>query len=76
MAKKETICVTGGSRGMPPARPTPLVLTGVRLMHGLVELGGVEPPSKQLTDVLSTCLSGDWLSGRLRTSAPKAALIL
>ncbi len=41
-----------------------------------VELGGVEPPSKQLTDVLSTCLSDDWLSGRLRTSAPKAFLIL
>ena len=41
-----------------------------------VELGGVEPPSKQLTDVLSTCLSDGWLSGRLRTSAPKAALIL
>ena len=41
-----------------------------------VELSGVEPPSKQVTDVLSTCLSGGWLSGRLRTSAPKAALSL
>ena len=37
-----------------------------------VELEGVEPSSKQLTDVLSTCLSGGWLSGWLRTSAPKA----
>ena len=26
-----------------------------------VELGGVEPPSKQLTSVLSTCLSDGWL---------------
>ena len=41
-----------------------------------VEPGGVEPPSKQLTDVLSTCLSGGWLSGMLRTSAPKASLSL
>ena len=41
-----------------------------------VELEGVEPSSKQLTDVLSTCLSDGWLSGRLRTSAPKAALNL
>ena len=41
-----------------------------------VELEGVEPSSKQLTDVLSTCLSDGWLSGRLRTSAPKATRIL
>ena len=37
-----------------------------------VELGGLEPPSRQVTNLLSTCLSGGWLSGRLRTSAPKA----
>ena len=37
-----------------------------------VELGGVEPPSKQVTSVLSTCLSGGWLSGWRRTPAPKA----
>ena len=45
-------------------------------LSGVVELGGVEPPSKQLTSVLSTCLSDGWLSGRHRTSAPKAALSL
>ncbi len=28
----------------------------------LVELEGVEPSSKQLTEKLSTCLSGDWFS--------------
>ena len=27
-----------------------------------VELEGVEPSSKQLTEKLSTCLSGDWFS--------------
>lgn len=30
-------------------------------LPGVVELGGVEPPSKQLTSVLSTCLSDGWL---------------
>ena len=40
-----------------------------------VELEGVEPSSKQVTDVLSTCLFRDWFSSRLRTRTPKACLI-
>ena len=40
-----------------------------------VELGGVEPPSKQVTDVLSTCLSRGWFSKPAWTRAPKQTLI-
>ena len=41
-----------------------------------VELKGVEPLSKQVTDVLSTCLFRDCFSSRLRTRTPKADLSL
>ena len=40
-----------------------------------VELGGVEPPSKQVTNTLSTCLFFDWFSSRTRTKTPKSDLI-
>jgi len=40
-----------------------------------VELGGVEPPSKQVTNTLSTCLFFDWFSSRIRTKTPKSDLI-
>ena len=39
-----------------------------------VELEGVEPSSKQVTDVLSTCLFPDCFSSRLWTRKPKADL--
>ncbi len=39
-----------------------------------VEPGGFEPPSIQVTDMLSTCLSCGWLSEQLWTQAPKVAL--
>lgn len=39
-----------------------------------VELGGVEPPSKQVTKMLSTCLFFDCFSSRPRTKTPKANL--
>lgn len=42
----------------------------------IVELKGVEPLSKQVTDVLSTCLFRDCFSSRLRTRTPKADLSL
>ena len=41
-----------------------------------VELGGVEPPSKQVTEMLSTCLVTDWLSGDPRAATPKDIRIL
>ena len=36
-----------------------------------VESAGVEPASKQVTKVLSTCVSFYWLSGSIREKAPK-----
>ena len=41
------------------------------LRRAKVELEGVEPSSKQGTDVISTCLSFYWLSGVAREEAPK-----
>ena len=40
----------------------------------LVELEGVEPSSKQVTERFSTCLACGWFSSRHRTRAPQADL--
>ena len=46
-----------------------------KLRRAKVELEGLEPSSKQIAEVLSTCLAGYWLSDKARKSAPKPCLI-
>ena len=58
---------------------TPLMDTlalGKSVSPSIVELAGVEPASKQLTKVLSTCLVSCWLSGKARKLTSKLLLIL
>jgi hypothetical protein len=44
-------------------------------VFNLVELAGVEPASKQETEMLSTCLSGYWFSSEAWQSAAEQHLI-
>jgi len=48
----------------------------LKLRRAMVELAGVEPASKQVTKVLSTCLDYYWLSGETRKQSPKFHRIL
>lgn len=52
-----------------------LRLAKAKLRRAKVELEGLEPSSKQIAEVLSTCLAGYWLSDKARKSAPKPCLI-